>query len=85
MPIFSTISVHAISSPPETESSPPDRELDTDSLSSITTSRSNGVNWPTVRLPETRTSNSSTQYTITPRTMNSHHGKLISNTSLSSA
>ena len=53
------MSVAADTRPPGIESSPPVRALLTDSLSNITTSRSNGVNWPMVRLPDSRTITSS--------------------------
>ncbi len=59
--MFMPIMVEARIRPPATESSPPPSEFDTDSLSSITTSRSKGVNWPMVRRPETRTMNSRAQ------------------------
>ncbi|WP_395405812.1 hypothetical protein ACHMW6_04170 [Pseudoduganella sp. UC29_106] len=55
MTTFSTIRVPARISAPEMDSSPPDSDGDTASLSSMTTSRSKGVNWPTVRLPVRRT------------------------------
>ncbi|MNR47736.1 hypothetical protein D3C85_1668770 [compost metagenome] len=59
MAMFRPIRVAAISKPPGMELSPPDSAFDTDSLSSMTTSKSKGVNWPTVRLPATRTITSS--------------------------
>src|SRR5690606_31284897 len=38
------------------------------------TSRSKGVNWPTVRLPDRRSIASRMKYTATVRSTNSHHG-----------
>ena len=70
--MLSAISTAALTRPPNTEVSPPFSALDTASLSSITTSRSKGVNWPTVRRPETRIKSSSAAYTTAPRTGNSH-------------
>ena len=77
--MFSAISVAALIDPPMSELSPPDSAFDTASLSSITTSRSNGVNCPTVRRPETRTSSINMQNTNAARSTSSHHGTLSSN------
>src|SRR5690606_17569949 len=46
----------------------------TASPSSTSTSRSNGVNCPTVRFPVSRSSTSSTKYTTDARSTISHHG-----------
>jgi hypothetical protein len=64
---------------PVKDFSSPLSPFETASLSSITTKRSKGVNWPTVRWPETRTSTSSTPYTSVARSGNSHQGPLSSN------
>ena len=52
---------------------------DTDSLSSMTSNKSKGVNCPTVRLPETRINTSKATYTSATRTQGSHQGEDIAN------
>jgi len=54
------ISTAASSRPPPSEVSSPISEFCTDVPSSTTSSMSKGVNWPMVRLPDRRTSTSST-------------------------
>src|SRR5690554_3682144 len=66
-------------SPPDSEWSLPTSECPTDAPSTTTRTRSNGVNWPTVRLPHRRTNARTATQTAAPLSTISHHGWAIPN------